>query len=329
MTRLSSSLQGLYLAAARAPRDEGARRVLADALQEAGDPRGEFIALQLEGRPLKRTRLRIQRLLDRHRDAFLGPLKSRLTVGSDEWDRGFLVAGELALDGSLADEPSLAFLERVRLSSESGVPAELAGPWMRQLEVVEGLAEAGAALVFGSPAPLGLRQVMLDGPEPDVWAADTLALVAAGQSVPLLQHLGLKLVQLDVDRQRWLFGSPLLRRLRTLELESREWTPDVIGLQHALREAGGKLSQVVLHAVFLELRLKRAGGWTSLMVRPRRDTTAGLNTLLRLLEQLEADTLTSLEVQTEVPVSGAHLQALRQTVRKFKKLELLVLPARR
>lgn len=56
------------------PDDDGARQVLADVLIEAGDPRGEFIALQMQ--PLKRSRkaeLKLERLLERHRRDFLGP----------------------------------------------------------------------------------------------------------------------------------------------------------------------------------------------------------------------------------------------------------------
>lgn len=51
------------------PFDLSRRHVLADALQEAGDPRGEFIALQLGHRDEKRQRA----LLKAHRKQWLGP----------------------------------------------------------------------------------------------------------------------------------------------------------------------------------------------------------------------------------------------------------------
>ncbi len=59
-----------------APQDDGPRLVLADALQELGDPRGEFISLQLNPRRSQRSERRMQKLLERHRGAFLGPLEA-------------------------------------------------------------------------------------------------------------------------------------------------------------------------------------------------------------------------------------------------------------
>ena len=41
-------IDALYAAVFAAPADDGPRLVLADALQEAGDPRGEFLSLALD-----------------------------------------------------------------------------------------------------------------------------------------------------------------------------------------------------------------------------------------------------------------------------------------
>ncbi len=87
------------------PDDDRARLVYADALQEAGDPRGEFIALSLaEG---KEAAKRAKELLDAHRQKSwqnFGAKGARFT-----WDRGFVhevgcKARELAAAGPLMFE---------------------------------------------------------------------------------------------------------------------------------------------------------------------------------------------------------------------------------
>ena len=53
-------LESLFAAVYARPADDGARQVLADALQELGDPRGEFISLQLQSRRTQRSERRMQ-----------------------------------------------------------------------------------------------------------------------------------------------------------------------------------------------------------------------------------------------------------------------------
>lgn len=61
------------------PHDDGRRAVLADALTEAGDPRGEFIGLQLARAPEKHAR-RLSELLRSHGRAWLSPLAPFIVV---------------------------------------------------------------------------------------------------------------------------------------------------------------------------------------------------------------------------------------------------------
>lgn len=142
--RLAALALDLY----RAPADPARRAVLADALLEAGDPRGEFIALQRHGSA--RARKRAQKLLDRHRDAFLGPLARVVVAGTDAWRDGFLVACEARLDGTLAGEPSWATVEHLAVHIDAGAPRELASPHLRSLLSV--------SLVFPHPGWAGAVQ---------------------------------------------------------------------------------------------------------------------------------------------------------------------------
>lgn len=81
-------IEGLTTAVHEDPDDRQARAVLADALQETGDPRGEFIALQLlelDGRGTQQSTQRADELLGQHVDAWLGAIHPIVYRG---WFRG-------------------------------------------------------------------------------------------------------------------------------------------------------------------------------------------------------------------------------------------------
>lgn len=110
------------------------RRVLADALLEAGDPRGEFIALQLE--TSARSRKRAAKLLARHRVTWLGALAPAVVEGSEVWRGGFPVSAAVQLDGTLVDAPEWSTFEALFVVA-CGAPApELASPWLSSLRRV-------------------------------------------------------------------------------------------------------------------------------------------------------------------------------------------------
>jgi uncharacterized protein (TIGR02996 family) len=67
------------------PHDDNARAVYADLLQQRGDPRGEFIALQLANR----DEARAAELLRAHVDAWLGVLAPYVVVHRCKFERGF------------------------------------------------------------------------------------------------------------------------------------------------------------------------------------------------------------------------------------------------
>lgn len=72
------------------PDDDEARLVYADRLQELGDPRGEFIQLQLEReRTGGKVSRREKQLLSNHARAWLGPLDEFIMVSSLRYQRGF------------------------------------------------------------------------------------------------------------------------------------------------------------------------------------------------------------------------------------------------
>ncbi|MFZ5442822.1 MAG: TIGR02996 domain-containing protein [Myxococcota bacterium] len=86
-----------WLSVFSAPGDDAARQVLADALQEAGDPRGEFIALQLQADAPASAR-RQRTLLRKHLDSWLGPLAPFVIKAGLEFRRGFPATAKLRVD---------------------------------------------------------------------------------------------------------------------------------------------------------------------------------------------------------------------------------------
>lgn len=128
------ALAALYAQVFSRPTDLAARRVLADALLEAGSPHGEFLALQLA--TSARCRKRAQKLLARHADAFLGPLAVAVRRPLAHFRHGFVVDCVAHLDAGFAQLEAWATVERVWWISSAQAPAALASPHFRSLREV-------------------------------------------------------------------------------------------------------------------------------------------------------------------------------------------------
>jgi uncharacterized protein (TIGR02996 family) len=103
--RRSGDPQKLLEAIFANPDDDEVRLVYADALQEANDPRGEFIALQVQqarGTGSEAIAKRIAALLREHAAAWLGELAPVFV--NPRFERGFLCRGELARNSAATAE---------------------------------------------------------------------------------------------------------------------------------------------------------------------------------------------------------------------------------
>lgn len=116
-----TEMEAALLAAVReSVEDDDKRLVFADALQTRGDPRGDFIALQLvpEAERTAAMTKRIGSLLRKHKNEWLGEDLSRV-LGGVEFRRGFLTEAALAQNAvatpqvweRAAQDPRLATLE--------------------------------------------------------------------------------------------------------------------------------------------------------------------------------------------------------------------------
>jgi uncharacterized protein (TIGR02996 family) len=127
-------IEAMFQAVYDAPGECARREVLADALLEQGEVRGEFISLQLDGS--SRSRKRAAKLLNRHRQAFLGPLADTVVPGTDEWQGGFLTGAAATLCGARVDERAWATVERLVVVLGPKPPLELASAHFRSLRQV-------------------------------------------------------------------------------------------------------------------------------------------------------------------------------------------------
>lgn len=135
-------------AVAERPDDLSLRLVVAEALSERGNPRGEFIALQCAHRDLSRARA----LLREHGESWLSPeVRDVIVPGSAVFSRGFLSA--CRLKPHIDVRPSLRALDwqTVRCVSNPTVALVRELPWLTQLRAVPD--HVAVDLLRGPPMP--------------------------------------------------------------------------------------------------------------------------------------------------------------------------------
>ncbi len=150
----------LLAAVHRQPDDDGPRQVLADALIERGDPRGEFIVLQIAGADERRQR----RLLAAHEKSWLGPVAEVTKKDSRVWRRGFLDECTFLPRGkhlaAAVGHPAWASVRVFDFGSvDSGALPILMHPSMRGVRVIHKLGEhSGLTLSKASP-PFAIEEI--------------------------------------------------------------------------------------------------------------------------------------------------------------------------
>jgi hypothetical protein len=82
-------LAALYGAVYEQLDDDGPRHVLADELQQRGEPLGEYLALALHPSPTRAMRARAEALLATWRRSWMGPLLRMVPEGACQFARGF------------------------------------------------------------------------------------------------------------------------------------------------------------------------------------------------------------------------------------------------
>ncbi len=252
----------LFDAVAARPDDDPPRQVLADALLERGDARGEFIQLQLlRARGLATTaqQEREKHLLAHHWRKWLSEVPGIGAKASLDFQRGFLRACALQPCGVGVDSPTWRMIERLEVVNPQ-TPTELAAPALTRLESLVGLDAASLAVVLAGPDKPRLRELGFAGPH---MLADRArreqAQIAALTRFPSLRVLSLAPTPFrhHADWHEWLFASPVLPQLERVRLWM-ELPFDVMGLHALLVRRGLPRLKLELATMGVKLHLDLA-----------------------------------------------------------------------
>lgn len=207
---------GLLARIYAAPEDDHPRAVYADWLSERGDPRGEFITLQLAGETK-----RAQKLLKGNELAWAGPIADALAKKGLVYERGFVARAQTKFKNpkvvtDLGDAPEWATLVEilgVHSAYEVGAShhTDHVGPAFRGLRILRGIGEGGVLkLAAGGPWRIEHLEIDLDTPE-------TVDAMPRLSTLPELRSLRLTRVRRNPG---WLWSCPLVATLRELTLDA-------------------------------------------------------------------------------------------------------------
>jgi hypothetical protein len=236
----SPELAALWQQVYADPASDAARHALATALSAAGDPRGEYVALQLLPKTGRADRQRIKELEAQHAEAWLGPLARVVKKSHRRFARGFLVGCRVtrhpdiaALDGV----PELATVEDLELADYGTV-------WFFDHTPLPALRSLSGRCfsVFSSGRTLPVRKV---GGVTDVPIHGATSVLAACTSLPALDELGLTAQFDGIDAWRAALSSPFAARLKRFatgryEDDPGEW-------RRMVRDCLPRLERFALH----------------------------------------------------------------------------------
>jgi uncharacterized protein (TIGR02996 family) len=312
------------------PSDDAAKQVLADALLEAGDPRGEFIALQMLPRRGRKAELKLERLLERHRAAFLGPLAASVLPAGQVWEKGFLVECRAALDGRLVDEPAWATVRKLEVVNDDAMtPRELSSPHLKSLREVSQVPRAGVLEVFAASRSLPFTSVALEGPGLVThWDDAQLRALREARSLPDLRHLGLRLWRFHLEELEWLWTAPVFGRARSVELALHRVAINLGALRDRLIALSRDVPDaLVLKGRQLELKLKPAEAWAVMHLTVKTPLVEAVIVDAELmLQSLPADGLARLDVTCDFLVHHDALARLKRLTRRFPRLAPVTWP---
>ncbi len=228
-----ASTDELLAAVLANPADDEVRKVYGDALVEAGDPRGELIALQfarLDGRGTPESAERERVLLERHGPDMLGPLIS--VVDRYEIEKGFVRACSVPQHRSaynverVVGHPLWATVEELE-----GPSAIYVHPVMRSLRSLTTHYNDHLGALCADP-PAAVRELACEAYFPQLGRA-----VLDVVKLPSLAVLRIDSLRTP-DELATFAGSALATRLECLEVGARDgvlsaWHPAVVAARPA------------------------------------------------------------------------------------------------
>jgi uncharacterized protein (TIGR02996 family) len=228
---LSPLQQSLEQALVENPDDLAAHSAYADYLSEQGDPRGEFIQVQLGLEDSKRSsserrqlQMREKSLLREHGLRWLGSLAPFVTGESevDPWKEPTAPLGQLRFARGWLDS-----LEIARLTDALATELAQAGEvrLLRRL-TIDSLGSGTAATILAAcPHLSNVRALKVGQQAAGLWSSDYSGMELI-QNLPRMEELVLSCLGGDAFRGRPIFSLPTLHNLRVLEVhvETTEYT---------------------------------------------------------------------------------------------------------
>jgi uncharacterized protein (TIGR02996 family) len=227
--RESVKVSELYAAVFADPDDDTPRLMLADVLQERGDARGEFIALQIaRAASGDKVSARERQLLGTWGEEWLGRLAPVLQKTGRVFQRGFLSECRFSSEhppGELANEPAWGtvthldvFFSGQFVTGSSGL---MLSPRFGALRHVSGVGDSDLRTICDArkPLPFESLRIAMFSLTPATWA-----LFRDADMLPALTTLGLRstatseLYGLSFPRLAELFDAPFGGALRNLEV---------------------------------------------------------------------------------------------------------------
>lgn len=207
------------------PHDDERRRVLADYLLERGDPRGEFIALQVMGELGPHQRRRERELLREHGRAWLGPLATVLRRDSVVFERGFPTHGRFNSACRnvmhVVGDPHWATIEDLRAP-----PEIITHPVMRSLRHAICSNEALLVMFTDDVRRPTIETIDAEiGADTDNWLSRLRELGPREVGLPNLRRLELRGSDPRPEAWTWVWRAGGLEQLREIELSLEHCDP--------------------------------------------------------------------------------------------------------
>jgi uncharacterized protein (TIGR02996 family) len=287
----------LYAAVFANPADDGPREVLADHLHELGDPRGEFIALQLAKLRRKPTAVATRRersLLADHHLTWLGALADAVNPPNSTWVRGFLDTAWVDLSSEPPADPMWNTVRSIRrIGALTRRPPSMFGAGcFAALAELHGIELEHLAPIVDAVRKPPLEVLKIESTHGRAsWTARERTLLDRLVELPRLTRVKLAFSQTELDV---ILRSEIARRLTHLEL-----APPVIDLPRNLAAAESleNLVELALSTPYYEFRFARGTDnrlsaltivWTGLV-----NAASYLTRITTPMRALPEDTLTS------------------------------------
>ncbi|MBA3501632.1 MAG: TIGR02996 domain-containing protein, partial [Deltaproteobacteria bacterium] len=195
----------LLRAIAEQPDDDGVRLVYADWLQERGDPRGEFIALQLAKRnrePSAEQERREAALWSKHHAKWLGDMARYIKMSDCTFERGFLVRCIVQYRAARDRDRAVGAAGWATVESVTNGDALLLHPVMRSLREVRGVSTRTAIALATTPPARGIETLHVNAYGYMETVYELGGVLATTQTLPALRVL-----ELSVAREEDVLGA--------------------------------------------------------------------------------------------------------------------------